>query len=138
MAILGNQYEFEDERTLVVSKEKNRDHRGKNLDKNLVCQYKLDGKVFQNETSCDFLLLNREKKTAYFIELKGRNIEHAIKQLEDSYEKLKEELQDHQVNFRIVASNIGKPALQSMKYKRFSYCHEGRIKMKTTSMEENI
>lgn len=70
-----------------TSKENNCIHVGKNVDLNYVEQYRVDGQVFPKGSKpnrCDFLLLNADKRTAYYIELKGTSIPDSIQQLETS------------------------------------------------------
>lgn len=67
-----------------VSKEKQCTHIGKNVNASHVEQYKVDGEVFpagSGPERCDFLLLNEDAQTAYYIELKGSSIPKAIQQL---------------------------------------------------------
>ena len=75
-----------------TSKENNCIHVGKNVDLNYVEQYRVDGQVFPKGSKpnrCDFLLLNADKRTAYYIELKGTSIPDSIQQLETSVAMLR-------------------------------------------------
>lgn len=68
-----------------------------------VAQYQLDGQVFTgHEQRCDFLVQNRDKKTAYLIELKGSNVLHAMEQVLSAEKLLKDDLKDYQVFYRII------------------------------------
>jgi hypothetical protein len=90
---------------IIVSKEKSCAHYAINADRNNVRQYKIDGEVVprtDNRPACDYLVLNDDKKTAYFIELKGSDILRAIKQVEETEKMLKNELSDYSARFRIV------------------------------------
>lgn len=55
-----------------------------------VLRIKIDGCVINDNTTnkCDFLIIDTQKDNAYFIELKGKNVKHAIKQLTDTIEKI--------------------------------------------------
>lgn len=55
-----------------------------------VLRIKIDGCVINDNTTnkCDFLIIDPQKDNAYFIELKGKNVKHAIKQLNDTIEKI--------------------------------------------------
>ena len=57
-----------------VSKDKHCTHIGNNVNASYVEQYKVDGEVFpagSGPERCDFLLLNENARTAYYIELKN-------------------------------------------------------------------
>ena len=53
----------------IVSKEKRSSHTAVNETSQLVRQYLIDGDVIKdkNAIKCDYLVLNDEKKTAYFM-----------------------------------------------------------------------
>lgn len=59
-------------------------HVANNRFRNSVMQYRLDDKSIlgENTSCCDYLVLNCEKKRAFFIELKGRHVLKAKKQIE--------------------------------------------------------
>lgn len=89
---------------IVVSQDKKSKntcrHIARNTDACIVAQFQLDGDIFQldgnifqgHEVRCDFLVLNQDKKNAYFIELKGSNIMHAKQQVESSANLLRDDL----------------------------------------------
>ena len=82
---------------IVVSQDKKSKnaccHIARNTDACNVAQFQLDGDIFQgHEVRCDFLVLNQDKKNAYFIELKGSNIMHAKQQVESSANLLRDDL----------------------------------------------
>ena len=59
----------------------------KNPDKKAIRQFKVDGEVFpkgHDPERCDWLLLDDTKGNAYYIELKGSDIPHAIEQIEST------------------------------------------------------
>ena len=59
-------------------------HVANNRFRNSVMQYRLDNKSILggNTSCCDYLVLNCEKKRAFFIELKGRQVLKAKEQIE--------------------------------------------------------
>lgn len=64
-----------------VSSENGCKHEAKNPDKKAIRQFKVDGEVFpkgHDPERCDWLLLDDTKGNAYYIELKGSDIPHAI------------------------------------------------------------
>lgn len=54
-------------------------HIGKNVNKQYIRHFKVDGEVFRGpgEERCDYLLLNDEAATSYYIELKGSDLPKA-------------------------------------------------------------
>lgn len=90
---------------IIVSEENRVQHRGINNDRNKVRQIKIDGDMWTKGTStvrADYLLLNEDKKTAYIIELKGSDIEHALEQIKNTDVNLNEALSDFQKYWRLV------------------------------------
>ena len=72
----------EKNQAIVVSRDKGtrREHRAANPQRQFELRhYKLDGELVRQQTCCDFLLINDSGKKAYFIELKGENIDKAVK-----------------------------------------------------------
>lgn len=90
---------------IIVSEEHRVKHRGINNDGSRVRQIKIDGDMWDKGTStvrADYLLLNEDKKTAYIIELKGSDIEHALEQIKNTDANLREALLDFKKLWRIV------------------------------------
>ena len=79
-------------------------HRALNEGQDRVRQYCLDDRaIVQNEEPrCDYLVLNDDKKRAYFIELKGRHIERAKAQIENAERLLAGDVEDYARFYRIV------------------------------------
>lgn len=80
-------------------------HVGKNVDRDAVRQFKVDGGIIPKnapDSRCDYLLLNDKKETAYFIELKGSDIEKAISQVENSIAMFRHEIPQYKIFRRIV------------------------------------
>lgn len=78
-------------------------HVARNMDQSDVYQFKIDGEVIKgDERRCDWLVINGDAKTAYYIELKGSDIEKAIAQLENTHRILKNEMPDYEAYYRIV------------------------------------
>lgn len=57
-----------------------------------VLKIKIDNCVIKdtNSNKCDFLIIDPDKNNSYFVELKGQNIKHALKQLEDTIQKIED------------------------------------------------
>ena len=64
----------------------------------------MDGEVFNGpgEERCDYLLLNDEAATSYYIELKGSDLPKAIRQIENTIKLLSPSLPGYAVLRRIV------------------------------------
>ncbi len=73
--------------------------------------YQIDGIVIKEGKRCDFLLMNEDTQTAYLIELKGRDLNKAVEQLEATEYALRTQLEGYGLQFRIVCSN--KPDAQN-------------------------
>ena len=76
-----------------------------------VKNYLIDGGVYVNENSmnkCDrlFLVHDPDKCTAILIELKGKNVYHALEQLYDTAYRYRKELTEFRVRFRIVCKSV--------------------------------
>lgn len=125
---------------IIVSKDKgnSREHRAINeKGKFDVRHYQLDGKLVKQEKCCDFLLVNDSTLKAYFIELKGVNLDEAIPQLEAAAKKFKEELKGYNFHYRIVASKITTQKVESSKIRRFKQKY-GNLLYKSQKFEEKL
>ena len=69
---------------IIVCQEKKSKFIGENINKEKILEVTLDGCLNINGKICDFLLINTNKNSAHFIELKGQDIKHAVKQLENT------------------------------------------------------
>lgn len=92
-----------------VSEENTRKHIGNNPDRLHCRRYHVDGYILKSQdgNKCDYLLVNDDGKDAYFIEMKGGEIDDAPKQLEASIEALKDSLKGYYFFQRIVCSKAG-------------------------------
>lgn len=126
---------------IVVSKDdrQSRVHRAINPQQKYdLRHYKLDGNLIKYQTCCDFLLLNDSLKKAYFIELKGENIDEAVEQLESTALKLRSELKDYICLYRIVSSRVPTHKVHSTKYRKFQEKCGARLITKSRKMEEEL
>lgn len=125
---------------IIVSRDNGSECKHVAINDQLKCmrQYKLDGEVFKNEKSCDFLLLNDTDKDAYFIELKGRHIELAIYQLQESFNRVRPELAGYNDLYRLVASKVKSHGVQSSIFRKFKIKKGKRFKCGVTVIEENV
>ena len=95
--------ECEKRQKRIVSREKKKEHIAINNNNCLVRQFRVDGYIItDNIKKCDYLLLNDDICTAYFIELKGTDIRGAIEQIEKTVEILKKDLVNYDKKLRII------------------------------------
>jgi hypothetical protein len=80
------------------------EHVAENPTGNSVRQYCLDDRniLGGNASCCDYLVLNCEKKRAYFIEFKGRHVLKAKRQFESAEALLREDIIDFVRFYRIL------------------------------------
>lgn len=95
-------------------------HTAINVDRNVVKHYNVDGTIYTDSDGMrvDYLLLNMDKKVAYFIELKGSNIEHGIEQLEQSDKDFKKALIEYQKEYRLVFTGRTHNGVNGPKYRK--------------------
>ena len=140
MPLKGHQSICRPKEATIVSKDRKSavKHIAHNREASDVSHYRIDGEVIKEGIRCDYLLLNETKKDAYFIELKGSDISHALEQLDETAKKLSSELAGYTLYFRIVANRINTQAIRDTKYHRYQKKWQGRLQKKTTCMEEDI
>ena len=101
-----------------------------------VRQYRLDGDLVKQEKCCDFLLINDTNRKAYFIELKGENVDEAASQLEAGERKCRDELKGYTFLYRIVCSKAKTHSIKNIKYRKFKEKCGTRLKSKENILEE--
>lgn len=127
--------------SIIISKDRGtaRKHCAKNPgQKYCVRQYKLDGGLVSQQTCCDFLLTNDTLKKAYFIELKGGNVDGAIPQLEAGAGLFRSELTGYEFYFRIVSSKVRTHDVKNNKFRKFKDKWGNRLICKTDYLEETL
>lgn len=126
---------------IVVSKDAGqaREHRALNPDRKFCLRhYKLDGDIVKNQTCCDFLLVNDSSKKAYFIELKGENVEEAVDQLQASATRFSSELSGYTFLYRIVCSRVLTHNVQKTKFRKFKEKCGKNLQTKVGKLEEKL
>ena len=125
--------------SIVKSSENRCEHIGNNRSLHEIRQYQIDGGVIPSNTPglrCDYLVLNDTKKSAYYIELKGSDIERAINQIENTIVLLKDSLREYAIYRRIVYRS-GTSSLQGSKALLWKRQHTNAI-IKERRLEENL
>lgn len=124
---------------IVVSRDHGnvREHRALNPNGRFdLRHYKLDGDLVQYEKCCDYLLVNDSGKKAYFIELKGSNVDEAIPQLEAAERRFCSELRQYVLYYRIVASKARTHEIRKNAFRKFQEKYGSRLICKTGILEE--
>lgn len=123
----------------IVSRDKgsSREHRAINLLRYKVRHYRLDGDLIRGQTCCDFLLLNDTGLKAYFIELKGSDLDRAVEQLEEGRKIFEAELYGYELLYRAVCSRVKTHKINSRKVRAFKAKHPQFV-CKTEYFEEKL
>jgi len=105
--------QFYDKRKKVTVEENTKKFIVNNSDQKYVALYRVDDCLITNGSRCDYLLLNcfEDDLSAYLIELKGSNLTQAVKQIDATLARFKEDLEDFKkINARIVLTKVNFPA----------------------------
>lgn len=140
----NSSFDFQhDNRSVVPCKDSGHstEYRYINQSSNHLAKYRVDGGLILNGAKCDFLLLSCEQKRAYFIELKGSDILHAIEQIDKSIDSLKSNLAGFAFFARIVLTKVSTIDLKSTKLvkleKRLKSL-DGNLKKQTRLLKEIV
>ena len=123
----------------IISREKSCEHRANNKTLKRVRHYKIDGGVISdvNIIKCDYLLINDDSEKAYFIELKGSDISHAIKQIEATVAMFRNELSGYIFLFRIIY-RTGSHSIHDRRITEWKKKYRGKQIIRQGSYEEDI
>jgi hypothetical protein len=94
-------------------------HYAHNRKNRFVTQYQIDGVVIKEGNKCDFLVMNEETLNAYLIELKGSDMCHAARQLDETAKKLSKQLAGYFLNFRIVTNKCKTQEIEDSKFRKY-------------------
>lgn len=79
-------------------------------------KYRVDGCLINDDNSkCDYLLLNCTKEISYFVELKGSDLIKAVEQIDRSRDILHKDFKEYSVEARIVLTRVNTTDLKSTK-----------------------
>lgn len=94
----------EGEHSVFSSSENGCRHIGNNVNRQHIRHFKIDEEVFNgsSEERCDYLLLNDDAGTSYYIELKGSDLSKAIRQIENTIRLISSSLPGYKIFRRIV------------------------------------
>ncbi|MFO5491372.1 MAG: hypothetical protein ACLBM6_02240 [Cuspidothrix sp.] len=143
--------EFCDIRKTIVIKDSGnkQEYRVTNENGKEICKIKVDGCLIKDGERCDYLILTCEDKSAFFVELKGHDLQKAIAQVDSSITKLKNEIREFKefkIYARIVLNRTPTPDINSsveIKLKKRLKQQNGKdssdlIKYKSKVLEEHI
>lgn len=136
--------EFDEERKICIAFEKGKTYRLNNNSNYKIRKVKVDKCIVQDigEKRCDYLMEIKSIKRVIFIELKGGDLAHALKQLYSAVTFLKKEFADFQIDARIVGSRdipgfIGLP--DYLKLEKVIRSAKGKTERSTNNIySENI
>lgn len=136
--------EFDEERKVCIAFEKGKTYRLNNNSSYNIRKVKVDKCIEQGigEKRCDYLMEIKSIKRVIFIELKGGDLAHALKQLYSSITLLKNEFGNFRIDARIVGSRdvpgfISLP--DYLKLEKEIHSAKGKIERATNNIySENI
>ena len=141
----AHSFDFQhDDRETVPFRDKGHstEYRYTNRSSSHLAKYRIDGGLIGDDgVKCDFLLLNCEKKQAFFIELKGSDLIHAVDQIDGSVDKLKNNLSGFAFFARIVVTRVNTIDLHHLKFRRLENkvnAMKGNLKKQTRLLEETV
>ncbi|MEI3652117.1 MAG: hypothetical protein V6D39_19535 [Dolichospermum lemmermannii FEM_B0920] len=139
--------EFCDTRKTIVVKDSGnkQEYRVTNDNGKEICKIKVDDCLIKEGERCDYLILSCEDKSAFFVELKGHDLQKALGQIDSSLTKLITEIKEFKIYARIVLNRNPTPDINSsieIKLKKRLKQQNGKdsgdlIKYKSQVLEEN-
>lgn len=135
-------FQHEQRKIVVLSDHKSRTtYKYTNNRLDYLARYNIDGGLLtsNDESKCDYLLINCNKKEAFFIEIKGCNLEHAAEQILCSIDKLYSMLSDLTIHARIVVTRVNVHDLKTLSYYRLQKkisLLKGSLNKKTGILED--
>ena len=98
---------------IVISDKKSTQWTFRNPTKRCVCLIQIDGCVIENQEvkKCDYLFLvcgQKNEKSAFLVELKGKKLEHALEQLLSTIQQLQENLTGFHICARVATTKVPK------------------------------
>lgn len=115
-------------------------HIGRNVNGHTIRHFQVDKGIFsQNDPQerCDYLLLNDTDKRAYYIELKGSDLEKAIRQIDNTIKLLHPGISTYTVFPRIVYFT-GTHDVRGSKVTKWKAKYRQRVIIRSRKIEEDI
>ncbi len=98
-----------DNRRIIVVEQKRSKYTLNNAPEKYICKIDVDGCLITDGMRCDYLIINCDDNVAYFVELKGKNLSHAIEQITQSLTLLSDKITGCKINARIVLTKVTTP-----------------------------
>ena len=120
--ILPQCIEFNEKRKICIAIENGKKYTLNNKSDTVIQKVKVDKCLAQNanEKRCDFLMEINEFKRVFFIELKGGDLNSAVKQIYSTIIYLNDEFIGYQLDARIVGSKDVPGFINTPEYKRLA------------------
>ena len=126
---------------VIVSKENQNEHILHNNYGYMVFQYRVDGEIVKDgkDERCDYIVEAQKISDllAYFIELKGSDLNKALDQIEAAIYMLDDRLRGYKVLPRVVIHRAATHEIQGTRYRRFKKCFPDLV-VKCKRLEEVI
>ena len=116
------------------------EHIGINTNSHAIRHFKVDGDVLEpnsQEERCDYLLLNDTDRYAYYIELKGSDLEKATRQIDNSVRLLHSGIQNYTVFPRIIYRS-GTHDIHGSAVTKWKVKYRKKAVIRSRKYEENI
>ena len=130
-----------DNQKIEVVKENKSKFQLNNPEQNKLCVIRVDGCLIQDGKKCDYLILECDVQKAFFVELKGKDILHAIDQIESSIDQTVDHLTGFQINARVVLTKVSVPNIRNNPKilrleRRLKLLNSGTLKYSTIRLSE--
>ncbi len=122
----------------VSIEEKEKKYEYKNNAGRTLIRCKVDDCVNINNGKCDYLLIDDTCRIAYFIELKGSDLNKAIDQIENTINHIANKLKNYEIRIRIILSRTNTTALESSKVKKFKMYINKLNKQNNKNISKNV
>lgn len=114
---------------IITCNEHNKIYKAINIDFDCVYFYHIDGEVIVDGARCDYMLENGTKNNLYFIELKGKDVAHAIDQISNTVNFIKniKSYSKYKMKMRIVCKSNTHNVIASSSYRNFKKTYPDSI-----------
>lgn len=143
MSLIPNEcVEFDEKRKICIAFENGKTYKLNNNSNYKIRKVRVDKCIAQKmgEQRCDFLMEIKIIKRVIFIELKGGDLVHALRQIYSTITYLKKEFENYQTDARIVGSGDVPGFINVPDYRRLlrELLPDGTILTRTNIYTENI
>ena len=128
--------------SVIVVRERRSEYRVLNEGRKLICRTRVDGGlvVATGAQCCDYLMVDCPDRRAYFVELKGSDVFHAVEQISQTVSTLGPVLVGHSCFGRIVPTKVSVPDLRNdpkiLRLEKMLRNLGGNLRIQATQMTE--